>query len=128
MMREERHQEPSPSEGPIPRTVEVFRPECRLGLYGVASATSLLKMLGPHPRVFVLGLERLTALDSRCVRSVQLVASRCRGAGTTLLLCGTGPQARATLARAGLLDEIGPQNVFLDLREALVHARICAGR
>ena len=58
---------------------------------------------------------------------IQLLVGRCRHTGTTLIIGGAGVQTHAMLARAGLLDELGPQNVFRRLGEALTYARLCAG-
>ncbi|MGH7497256.1 MAG: hypothetical protein ACREL3_00210 [Gemmatimonadales bacterium] len=41
---------------------------------------------------------------------------------------GASDQARTVLARAGLLDGLGPQNLFPRLREALTYARTRALR
>jgi MFS superfamily sulfate permease-like transporter len=106
----------------------VFHADCALALYQVASVKTLLEILGHRPRVLVLGLEGLAALDARGIRMIQLLAGRCRGTGSRLVIGGAGSQARAMLARAGLLDELGPQNVFPRMREALAHARRCARR
>jgi hypothetical protein len=43
-------------------------------------------------------------------------------------ISGAGVQTHAMLARAGLLDELGPQNVFPRLREAVTYAQLCAHR
>ena len=127
-MSDEGSQQPSPDESPLPPTVEVFHADCPLALYQATTVKSLLEMLGHRPRVFVLGVEDLAALDARGVRMIRLLVDRCHGTGTTLIIGGAGVQTHAMLARAGLLDELGPQNVFPRLREALTYARLCAHR
>jgi MFS superfamily sulfate permease-like transporter len=127
-MSDKGSQAPSPDDSPLPPTVEVFHADCPLALYQATTVTSLLEMLGHRPRVFVLGVERLAALDARGVRMIRLLVDRCHGTGTTLIIGGAGVQIHAMLARAGLLDELGPQNVFPRLREALTYARLCAHR
>jgi MFS superfamily sulfate permease-like transporter len=127
-MSDEGSPEPSPDESPLPPTVEVFHADCPLALYQATTVKSLLDMLGHRSRVFVLGVERLAALDARGVRMIQLLVGRCRHTGTTLIIGGAGVQTHAMLARAGLLDELGPQNVFPRLGEALTYARLCAHR
>jgi SulP family sulfate permease len=115
-------------EVPLPRTVAVFGADHLFALCQVISMKAALEMLGDRPRVLVLGLEGLPALDARGVRIIQLLAERCRRSGTCLVIGGAGPQPLTMLARAGLLDEIGPQNLFPCMREALVRARRCAQR
>jgi len=101
--------------------------DCLFVPYQVASLKALLEMLGDMPRVLVLGLEGLAELDVRALQLIRLLAVRCHRGGTCLLIGGAEPQPRAMLAQAGLLDEIGPRNVFGRIREALVRARLCAG-
>jgi MFS superfamily sulfate permease-like transporter len=127
-MSDEGSQQPSPDESPLPPTVQVFHADCPLALYQATKVKSLVEMLGHQPRVFVLGVEHLAALDARGVRMVQLLVGRCRHTRTTLIIGGAGVHTHAMLARAGLLDELGPQNVFPRLREALTYARLCAHR
>ncbi len=127
MSADENEDDGSSEERRLPRTVAVFHADCLFVLYQVASVKRLLEMLGDRPRVLLLGLKGLGALDPRALRLLQLLALRCRRSGTCLIIGGAGPQPRAMLARAGLLDEIGPQNVFSRMREALVRARLCAG-
>lgn len=125
----DQYSQASSSEGnPLPPTIEVFHADCSLALYKATSAKKLLEMLGHRPRVFVLGVEDLAALDARGVRMIRLLVDRCHGTGTTLIIGGAGVQTHGMLARAGLLDELGPQNVFPRLREALTYARLCAHR
>lgn len=112
-----------PGDRALPRSVAVFHADSPYMLYRVGSMKTLLEMLGDRPRVFVLGLEGLAALDQRGLRLIRLLAERCRRSGACLLIGGAGAQPRAMLARAGLLDEIGPQNVFARMRDAVVHAR-----
>ncbi len=123
-MRDDHRPERAPAGRSLPRSVAVFHADSPYMLYRVGSMKTLLEMLGDRPRVFVLGLEGLAALDQRGLRLIRQLAERCRRGGACLLIGGAGPQPRAMLARAGLLDEIGPRNVFPRLRDALVHARL----
>jgi MFS superfamily sulfate permease-like transporter len=127
-MSDKGSQLPSSDGNLLPPTIEVFHADCPLALYKATSAKKLLEMLGHRPRVFVLGVEHLAALDARGVRMIRLLVDQCHGTGTTLIIGGAAVQTHAMLARAGLLDELGPQNVFPRLREALTYARLCAHR
>jgi len=127
MSADENEDNRSAEEGRLPRAVAVFNADCLFVLYHVASLRTLFEMLGDRPRVFVLGLEGLAALDARALRLIHLLAVRCRRGGTCFIIGGAGPQPRAMLARGGLLDEIGPRNVFARMREALHRAKLCAG-
>ena len=121
-------QRESSNDRPLPPTVEVFHADCRFALHRATSVKTLLEMLGHRPRAFVVNIERLTAMDARGVRIIQVLAERCRHTGTTLIIGGAGDQARAMLGRAGLLDELGPHTVFPSLREALGYAGTRARR
>jgi sulfate permease, SulP family len=127
-MRANEHGDDGSSEARcLPRTVAVFHADCLFALYQVATLKTVLEMMGDRPRVLVLGLEGLAALDPRALRLIQLLTVRCRRGGTCLIIGGAGPQPSAMLARVGLLDEIGPRNVFTRMGDALVRARLCAG-
>jgi SulP family sulfate permease len=125
-MTDENQRDRSAPENPLPQTVAVFCTDQLFVLYQVLTLNGVLKMVGDRPRVFVLGLQGLPALDARGVRIIGLLAERCRRSGTCLVIGGAGPQPLTMLARAGLLDEIGPQNLFPRMREALVRAQLCA--
>jgi SulP family sulfate permease len=127
-MTDENQHDGSRQERPLPRTVAVFSADHLFALYQVLSMKGALEMLGDRPRVLVLGLEGLPALDARGVRIIRLLAERCRRSGTCLVIGGAGPQPRTMLARAGLLDEIGSHNLFPHMRDALVRAQLCAQR
>ena len=127
-MTDENQHDGSHQERPLPQTVAVFCTDQLFVLYQVLTLNGVLKMVGDRPRVFVLGLHGLPALDARGVRIIGLLAERCRRSGTCLVIGGAGPQPLTMLARAGLLDEIGPQNLFPCMREALVRAQLCAQR
>ncbi|MEO8140618.1 MAG: sodium-independent anion transporter [Gemmatimonadota bacterium] len=78
---------------------------------------------GWHPRVLILRLTRVPYLDLRGARSIALLAELCRERRTLLLLSEVHPETRQGLGRGGVMDEIGPGNIFSRWEDALQRAR-----
>ncbi|HSK19314.1 MAG TPA: SulP family inorganic anion transporter [Longimicrobiales bacterium] len=75
------------------------------------------------PRVLVLVMRNVPAIDSTGVNALRGLIRRARSEGTRVLVTGVHAQPMVVLARTGFLDEIGDDNLFGTAAEALAAAR-----
>lgn len=75
------------------------------------------------PRVLVLVMRNVPAIDSTGVHALRGLIRRARGEGTRVLVTGVHAQPMVVLARTGFLDEIGDDNLFGTAAEAIEAGR-----
>ncbi|XP_036750912.2 solute carrier family 26 member 10-like isoform X13 [Manis pentadactyla] len=73
-------------------------------------------------RVVVLDCSGVTFADAAGAREAVQLASRCRDAGIHLLLAQCNASVLGTLTQAGLLDGVTPEQLFVSVQDAAVHA------
>ncbi|XP_020143102.1 solute carrier family 26 member 10 [Microcebus murinus] len=73
-------------------------------------------------RVVVLDFSGVTFADAAGAREVVQLASRCRDAGIHLLLAQCNALVLETLTRAGFLDRVSPEQLFVSVQDAAAHA------
>jgi len=82
-----------------------------------------LGQVGRQPRVLIVRMRSVPAMDSTGLRALTDVWDKNRAAGTLMLLSDVHAQPMMALARSGLLDRIGDDNLFGNLDDALNRAR-----
>ncbi|XP_011918678.1 PREDICTED: solute carrier family 26 member 10 isoform X4 [Cercocebus atys] len=73
-------------------------------------------------RVVVLDFSGVTFADAAGAREVVQLASRCRDARIHLLLAQCNASVLGTLTRAGLLDRVTPDQLFVSVQDAAAYA------
>ncbi|MBZ3882877.1 Solute carrier family 26 member 10 [Sciurus carolinensis] len=73
-------------------------------------------------RVVILDFSGVTFADAAGAREVAQLVSRCRDVGVHLLLAQCNASVLETLARAGVLDRVTPQQLFVSVQDAAAHA------
>ncbi|XP_033077393.1 solute carrier family 26 member 10 isoform X2 [Trachypithecus francoisi] len=73
-------------------------------------------------RVVVLDFSGVTFADAAGAREVVQLASRCRDARIRLLLAQCNASVLGTLTRAGLLDRVTPDQLFVSVQDAAAYA------
>jgi SulP family sulfate permease len=76
-----------------------------------------------HPKVLVVRMRDVPAIDSTGLHALGDVVRRSRRDGTLVLLSDVHAQPMVALGRSELLDEIGEENLFGNLDDALNRAR-----
>ena len=79
------------------------------------------------PKVFILRMRRVPAIDASGMHALDEFFSKCKRQGTTLLLSGVHAQPMFALAKYGLLDRVGEENMFGNVDDALNRAREIEG-
>lgn len=114
-----------PAEGwrrAIPPGVSVFEINGPFFFGAVETFRDTLDSLGEHPRVLIIRMRGVHALDSTGMHAIRDVVRRSRRAGAEVVLADVQAQPRAALEAAGALGEIGIGNVAVDIDDALARA------
>jgi SulP family sulfate permease len=81
-----------------------------------------LSQVAGRPRVVVLLMRNVSAIDSTGLRALQEVVKRFRDGGTEVVLAGVHAQPMVAIARAGIVDLLGEANLVGTIDEAIVQA------
>ena len=107
----------------IPPGVEVYEIN---GPFFFGAAEKFKQTLGEisrRPKVLIIRMRNVPAIDSTAMHALKDLVGRTRAEGTHVLLSDVHSQPLVALGRSGLLDEIGEENLFGDVDEALEAAR-----
>ncbi|XP_040610697.1 solute carrier family 26 member 10 isoform X2 [Mesocricetus auratus] len=97
--------------------------EWHLGLGCRSPKLGSLPDKGAGPiRVVVLDFSGITFVDAAGAREVVQLTGRCQDAGICLLLAQCNALVLETLTRAGLLDRMTPEQLFVSVQDAAAHA------
>ena len=106
----------------IPAGVEVYELAGPL-FFGAAQAfKDTIAQIAGTPKVLVIRMRHVPALDSTGIRTLRDVVHRCRKDGTAVIISEAQPQPLAALASSVTMDDLGPENVVATLDEALARA------
>jgi SulP family sulfate permease len=81
-----------------------------------------LARVADKPRVLIIRMRNVTALDSTALHALRDVVHRSRGDGTLVLLSDVHVQPMVALTGSPVLEEIGRENLFADIDAALKRA------
>jgi SulP family sulfate permease len=96
--------------------------------FGVADPLKdTLRSLESPPKVFILRMRRVPAIDATGMHALDEFLGKCRREGTKLFLSGIHAQPMFVLAKYGLLDKFGEENLFGGIDDALDRAREILG-
>lgn len=111
----------------VPPGVEVYEINGPF-FFGVADRLKdTLREVGKPPRVFILRMRRVPAIDATGMHALDEFDDKCRKQGTRLLLSGVHTQPVFAMMRYGLTDKIGEENMFGNIDDALNRAREILG-
>ncbi len=106
----------------IPVGVSVFEINGPFFFGAVETFRETLDGIGERPRVLVIRMRGVHALDSTGMHALRDVVRRSRRGGAAVILSDVQPQPRAVLEAAGSLSEIGAANIAVDIDDALARA------
>ena len=106
----------------IPDEVAIFRIHGPF-LFGAADKLSAVNdRLEQLPRVVVLRLRNMTAIDATGLHAIERLAQDLRVSGRTLILCGAREQPSRLLAKADFHAHVGEENIQDSLEGAIARA------
>lgn len=111
----------------IPPGVEVYEINGPF-FFGVADRLKdTLLSMGDKPKVFILRMRRVPAIDATGMHALEEFYVKCRKQGTRLLLAGVHAQPVFAMDKYGLIDKIGLDNMCDNVDEALDKAAAIVG-
>ena len=120
---EERRNAEAVSKLEVPPGVEVFQINGPF-FFGVAHRLQdILGRLESPPKVFILRMRRVPAIDATGLQALEEFRDRCAWHGTALLLSGVQPMVLNAFRRAGFDARLGQDNICENINHALERAR-----
>jgi SulP family sulfate permease len=107
----------------IPPGVEVYEINGAFFFGAAETFTDTLAQIAGKPKVLIIRMRDVLLLDSTGMHALKDVAHRSRKDGTAVLLSDVHMQPLVALTGSLVLEEIGPENVFSNLDDALQRAR-----
>lgn len=112
----------------IPQGVQIYAIDGPFFFGAAEKFKETLGALAGAPRVLVLIMRQVSAIDSTGLHALKDMVGRFRAGGTAVLVVGLHAQPMVALERAGLLDVLGHDNLVGTIDEALERARALAPR
>ncbi len=112
----------------LPDGVEVFEVYGTLFFAAVDQFTESLRVIERTPKVLILDMKHLLAIDATGLHAIEEHAGQLRERGGTLLIAGIHKQPVFAMTQSGLLDRLGESTLHETLTEALDHSRTLVER
>ena len=111
----------------VPKGVEVYEINGPFFFGAAEQFRETLSSLGGRPRVLILRMRNVPAMDSTGLHALGEIVRRSRGEGTRVILSDVHAQPMVALGRSRLLDDLGDENLLGSLDDALAAARAHLG-
>jgi SulP family sulfate permease len=111
----------------IPEGVLVYRIFGPFFFGAAEKMEEAVESLGEMPRVMILRLQLVTAMDATALNTLESITERIQHHGGTLILSGIHRQPMQMLAKAGFIERIGRDNICAHFDDALARARKVLG-
>jgi len=111
----------------VPAGVEVYEVNGPFFFGAADKIKDVLHFVAKKPRVFVLRMRNVPAIDASGIRVLDDLFQSFRHQGIRFVIAGIHAQPLVALDRAGKLDEYGRENIVATLDEALAAARAEVG-
>ena len=124
-----RHEDPRQPDtrAGLPAGVEAFVAPHLFMLHTVLIYHQTLVSTNGCPRILIFRLSHVPFIDRQGARTIGILAQLCRRRRTVLLLSDVQPDTWRGLGTAGVIDELGPGNIFVRWNEAVARARHLLG-
>jgi SulP family sulfate permease len=107
----------------IPPYVSIFRIHGPF-LFGATDKIDVVYgRLSDLPRIVILRLRNMTAIDATGIQALEALADRIRDSGRVLIVCGAREQPALRMRQAGFDHSIGEENFCVSVSAALDRAR-----
>jgi SulP family sulfate permease len=107
----------------VPPGVEIFEVNGPF-FFGVAEAfKDTVGQIAKKPKVLIIRLRNVPSIDSSGMHALKDVVHRSRKDGTIVFLSDVHTQPLIAIGRSAVLEEIGEQNLFGNIDDALDRAR-----
>jgi SulP family sulfate permease len=107
----------------VPNGVEVYEINGPFFFGAAEMFKDTLGQIARKPKVLIIRMRNVPAIDSTGLHALKDVVHRTRRDGTLVLLSDVHTQPLVALGRSAVLDEVGEDNLFGNLDDALDRAR-----
>ena len=107
----------------VPPQVEVYEINGPFFFGAAETFKDTLSQIARKPKVLIIRMRNVPAIDSTGMHVLKDLVHRSRGDGTLVLIADIHTQPLVALGRSSVLDEIGEENIFGNLDDALNRAR-----
>jgi sulfate permease, SulP family len=107
----------------VPKGVEVYEINGPFFFGAAETFKDTLAQITRKPKVLIIRMRNVPAIDSTGMHTLKDLVHRTRVDGTLVLIADIHTQPLVALGRSAVLDEIGEENVFGNLDDALNRAR-----
>jgi sulfate permease, SulP family len=107
----------------IPDGVQVYEINGPFFFGAAETFKNTVGIVAAPPRVLIVRLRNVPAIDSTAIRALRDLYHRFKSQGMLMLLSDVHAQPMVALGRSYLLDEIGDDNIFGNIDDALNRAR-----
>jgi SulP family sulfate permease len=107
----------------VPAGVEVFEISGPFFFGAAEQFKDTLGQIAKKPKILIIRMRDVPAIDSTGLHALHELARRCKHDGTLLFLADVHAQPMFALVRSDMLAELGEENVFGNLDDALDRAR-----
>jgi SulP family sulfate permease len=111
----------------VPDKVEVFEIQGPFFFGAANKFKDTLRIVHKQPRVLIIRCRYILFIDATALRALEELVKKTKKEGTVLLLSGVHAQPLITLEQSGLYYEIGENNIFGNIDDALNAARRILG-
>lgn len=111
----------------IPEGVVVYRIFGPFFFGAAEKMEDALQRLDRLPRVLILRLQLVPAMDATALNALESVVERMQRAGGTVVLSGPHHQPLEMMAKAGFIERIGRKNIRANFDQALERAVVVLG-
>jgi sulfate permease, SulP family len=107
----------------VPNGVEVYEVNGPFFFGAAETFKDTLGQIARKPKVLIIRMRNVPAIDSTGLHALKDVVHRTRRDGTLVLLSDVHTQPLVALGRSAVLDDVGEENLFGNLDDALDRAR-----
>jgi SulP family sulfate permease len=111
----------------VPKQVEVYEINGPFFFGAAETFKDTIARVARRPKVLIIRMRNVPAIDSTGMHALKDLVHRTRGDGTLVLISDIHTQPLVALGRSAVLEEIGEENVFGNLDDALDRARAHLG-
>jgi SulP family sulfate permease len=110
----------------VPPGVEVYEINGPFFFGAAEKFKETLASVSREPKVLIIRMRNVPAIDSTAMYALKDLIRRTRKKGTRIILSDVHAQPLVALARSGMLEEVGEDNLYGDIDLALEAARVSA--
>ena len=112
----------------VPDDVEVFEFNGPFFFGAASKFREAMHVVEKSPKIRIIRMRNVLSIDAPGLNMMKELLKECRKADTRLILSGVHAQPLFALQQYGLYDDIGEENIFGNIDDALDHAREILGQ